>query len=243
LSSFNISLDNKPNLAQAFQDDPALAKQVVSTFVNLMEESFDPEKGIRWADLPKILHHDLDFTALVRGILRGSLDLKDINPETYDALKVEVHPLAMLQSRKNHLDGGLKLSNWRLHFRLPEDASINEETVAKMFRTMLRHTKYIKIDILRQHLEYNQVATYRGLGDVQMEKMPFFPAVLYQRQQGGDLQVGKFLDSNGFLDCGTITAEVVECPACKMPEQMYELDGNHQGCLHCSAGYTVVDNV
>lgn len=232
---FTITLDDKPKLTKALQENPALVREVIGTFVWLMEDAFDESNGIRWADLPKQFDPSLTFNDLIRGILHGSLDLKGINPDAYDALKVEVHPLSMLQPRKNYLDGGVRYTNWRNHFRLPAEVAVNEDTIAKIFRTMLRHNRFIKIEQLRQHLEANQVVTYRGLGDAQMEKLPFYPALQYQKKLFGDLGVGKFYENVGFFDCGEVAIDETNCPACLHDDLKHV--GGFKVCEACNAGY------
>lgn len=234
---FTIGTDDKPNLEKAMKENPEQAKEVISVFVSLMEEAFSRDKGVTWAELPKQLHKDLDFGSLVRGVLRGSLDLKDISPESFDALKVEIHPLAMLQPRKNYLDGSMRYTNWRNHFSLPDDAQVNEKTVADIFRKLLRYGRFVKIDELRKALEANQIAVHRGLGDVQMEKLPFTPALRYQREHFGELHVGKFMDEVGFFDCGTIGKgfEGPVCPACG--HDSLDRIEDYALCLDCNAGF------
>lgn len=236
MASFEINLDSKPGLSKALQENPKLAKEVIGTFVALMEESFDDSKGIRWADLPQQFHRDLTFGDLIRGILRGSLDLKEINPDAYDALKLEVHPLAMLSPRKNYIDGGTKIYNWRSHFKLTEDDIVSEELISKMFSRMLRYTKYVKIDDLAKALESNQLVAFRGLGDRSIALLPMVPALRYQRAVQGDLQVGTFLDNIGALDCGDLITDTDECPACS--HTGLKPLGTYKICLSCNAGYT-----
>ena len=235
MASFEINLDSKPGLSKALQENPKLAKEVIGTFVALMEEAFDDSKGIRWADIAQQLHRDLTFGDLIRGILKGSLDLKNINPDAYDALKLEVHPLAMLSPRKNYIDGGMKISNWRGHFRLPEETIVSEETISKMFNRMLRYTKYVRIEDLAKAMEANQLVTFRGLGDKSVELLPMIPALRYQRAILGELQTGKFLDDIGAIDCGDILTDTEECPACS--HDGLKTLGKYKICLTCNAGY------
>jgi hypothetical protein len=233
MSSFTIKLDDKPNLTKALQTNPELAKQVIATFVQLVEESFDDSKGIAWAELPQQLHQDLTFPDLIKGVLRGALDTKKLNPIAFDALRIEVHPLSILSPRKNYIDGGVKYYDWRNHFGLPQDAFINVDTVEQVIRKLIRYAKVISVETLQRHLEVNQIATYRGLGDEQVRKLPFYPALRFQSQKFGDLHVGKFYDDVGFFDCGTSDEEY--CPACNR----YDLRqvGEYKVCLSCNAGY------
>jgi len=235
---FTIDTKNKPHLDRAMQENPQLARAVIQTFVGLMDEAFDPSKTITWAELPKKLHEDLDFGSLIRGILRGSLDLHSIHPEAADVLREEVHPLAMLQKRKNYLDGGERYVNWRGHFGLSKEAMVNEKTVADIFRKLLRYSRYVKIDELRKAHEANQVAAFRGMGDEQVMLLPFYPALRYQREHFGDLQVGKFMDDLGSFDCGPMPNEHDWdiCPACGHVDSM-EVMGSVSYCMDCNAGF------
>lgn len=235
--SFTIKLSDKPNLNKAMGENPQLAQEVVKTFVECMEEAFTTKSGLKWAELPALLHKDLRFSTLIQGILRGSLDLKDINPDAYDVLKAEVHPLAMLSPRKNLVDGGMRLYMWREHFKLPKDAEVNAETIANIFRKLLRYSRYVKIDDLAKAMESNQLTTFRGLGERSVELLPMIPALRYQRAVFNELNVGKFFDDVGFLDCGEIASDIEACPACS--HESFHQVGNYRGCLACNAGFLI----
>jgi hypothetical protein len=234
---FKIRTDDKPNLKKALAENPEKAKAVIATFVSLIDEALDDSKGISWSELPQQLAPGITFDDLVKGILRGSLDVKEINPETFDVLKVEVHPLSMLAPRKNYIDGGMKYYQWREHFKLPPATPVNSETIAAILRRLLRYAKYIDVQTLQEHLQTNQIATYRGIGVEQVSKLPIQPALRYQHQEKGDLHVGKFFDDIGFLDCGE--NEKGYCLACNR----YELQriGNYKCCLACNAGYITIE--
>ena len=235
---FKITLDNKPNLRRMVEKEPELAQQVIRTFVDMMEEAADPSKGIRWADLPKELAENrITFKQLVTGILRGTMDVQEINPDTFDVLKAEVHPFAYFATRKNMLDGTIKFPKWRKHFGFPHDTPLDEHSIAADMRSILRYTRYVDVQALQQALESNQVATYRGLGERAIELLPFVPALKYQQEHFGDLHVGKFFDEIGAFDCGPLPEGMsVTCSACK--HKSLEDLGNYFICLSCNAGFT-----
>jgi hypothetical protein len=230
---FKIRIDDKPNLKKMFERDPQRAKEIIATFVQLMDESCDESKGIAWSELPSQLSPELTFGELIRGVLRGALDVREINPDAFDVLKIEAHALSMLSPRRNYIDGGVKYYEWREHFKLKGDESVNADTIAKIIRKLLRYAKYIDVQTLQNHLEANQIATYRGLGDEQIKKLPFYPALRYQRATFGDLHVGKFYDEIGFFDCGSNHEDY--CLSCSR----YDLQriGKYKACLSCNAGY------
>jgi hypothetical protein len=234
-----LNLTDKPHLLQAIKENKVLAKEVMETFAELMDEAFDPAKGIRWADLPKKFSEELTFKELIKGVLRGSLDLKDISPDTYEVYKEEVHPLSMLMPRRDFLNGGVKRYEWRSHFRLSKDSPVNEETIANIFRILLRYYRYVKVPDLAQAIINNQISTFRGLGERNVELLPFVPALRYQQTLKGDLSVGIFFDNVGFLNCGDwLYGDSTECPCCQDPE-VINIGTKYKGCMSCNAGFEV----
>lgn len=233
MAKLNVDLDNKPHLNALLKSDKQKGLEVLQTFLELAEEAC--EYG--WVDLPQLLAKELTFSDLVKGILHGSLDLKDINPEAYPVLKEEVHPLSMLMNtRPNHLEGGIRYFDWRYHFRLEPGTPVNQETVASIFRKLLRYSKYVPVDKLAQALLANQIKTFEGLGVRAVEMLPMIPALRYQKANFGDLHVGKFFDEVGFLDCGHWVGEDDEyCPACQHPN--LHKYGVYRLCLACNAGF------
>ena len=234
LLDFKISLDDKPKLKQALAENPQLAKEVIQTFVQMMEESFNESNGIKWADLAKELNDRLTFNDLIKGVLHGVLSTKQINPDTFDVLKVEVHPLSILAPRKNYIDGGLKYHDWRDVFKLEDGTPIDANTIAKILQKIMRYAKYLDVKTLAEHLQMNQIATYRGLGIEQVKRLPFYPALRYQQEKFGDLHVGKFYSDVGFLECGDNEHDY--CISCNRSD-LYVI-GNYRVCLSCNAGYT-----
>lgn len=233
---FSIDTSNKPKLEALMKSDKGKAKEIIDTFVSLIEESLDDSNGIPWADLPAKFGGGLTFPQLIKGILHGSLDLKSINPDVYDIMFEEIHPLSMLTPRKDALNEGTKYTDWREHFKMAPGTSINQNTIEAIFRKLLRYYKYVNFDDLAGALMYNQIATFKGLGDHNVKVLPFYPALRYQKETLGELHVGTFIDSIGSLDCGKWQHEYGEqCPACK-GEETKEL-GKHIVCLSCNAGY------
>lgn len=231
--SFEIDVRDKPNLYRAMIENPELAREVIRTFTQLMDESFDPTKGVQWAEMPKLLNSQLTFQSLIRGTLRGALDLRDMNPDAFDAVREEVHPLSMLTPRKDWLQGGTRTWNWRNHFKLPDDVRISEETVAQIVRKTLYYSKYIDVEKYQKAIEANQIATFRGIDQVPL--LPMVPALRYQTKQFGELHMGIFLDDIGALDCGVLAEATTICPACNLPH-LKEV-ANHYVCMGCNAGY------
>lgn len=235
--NITINLDDKPNLKSAMLNNTEQAKEVIQAFVSCMEEAFI-DKGIKWADFPKELSTSLTFKDVVLGILKGALDVKDMNSEAYDALRIEAHPLSMLAPRKDFITGELRQRNWRGHFRQPEEQQVNEQAVSNIIRTVLRYSKYVNIKQLAEAIDTKQEMTFRGLGSRAMELLPMRPAIEYQRKHKGDLYVGTFNLDTGGLDCGEIQENNLQiCPAC-YKEDLAQID-NHVLCLVCNASYQI----
>jgi hypothetical protein len=232
---FSIDTSDKPRLEALMKSDKGKAKEVINTFVSLMEEALDDSNAIPWVDLPEKFGGGLTFPQLIKGILHGSLDLKDLKPTVYDVFREEVHPLSMLMPRKDALTGEVRYHDWRNHFRLPPNTPVNQDTIAAIFRKLLRYYKYVDIDDLAGSIMANQIATFKGLGDHNVQVLPFYPALRYQKETKGELHVGMFMDDIGAFDCGTVS-DLEICLACESPEPVVDL-GDKLICLSCNAGY------
>lgn len=236
-----INLDDKPFLKAAMLSDKEKAREVITVFVECMNEAFnDTDSGITWADLPKQLHPSLTFRDVILGVLKGTLHVKEINPEVFDAIGIDVHPLSMMAPRKDFMTGEMKQRNWRGHFRLPNEAKADELTIAKVLRTLLRYGKYVNIKQLAEAIDTKQEMTFRGLGTRVMELLPMRPALEYQRDKFGELWVGKFDLETGGLDCG-YHDETDVCPACKKKD-ILQVESNML-CLICNASYHISEEV
>lgn len=233
MAKFTILTDDKPALDALLKSDVKKAKEIIGTFVELMEEAAQEE----WHTLPGKFSPELSFKDLIKGILHGSLDLRGINPEAVDVLQEEVHPLSMLAPRKNYLDGGVRYTDWRKHFRLPPGAEVNQGTIAKIFRRLLRYYRYVDIEALANALINNRVKTFEGLGERNVQTLPFMPALRYQQKHFGDLAVGKFYDDIGAFDLGDLPAPPTTCPACGRPD--IEKLGKYYVCMACNGGFRV----
>jgi hypothetical protein len=231
-----INLDDKPNLKAAFLSDKAKAKEIVSVFVECMEESFKEDKGIKWSELPNQLNPNLTFRDLIMGILKGALDVRDINPDVFEALLIEVHPLSMLAPRKDFITGEMYQRNWRGHFRLEDDSKADELAISNILRTLLRYSKYVSVKQLAEAIDTKQEMTFRGIGSRVMELLPMRPAIEYQRTHMGELFVGTFDLETGGLDCGE-HEETDFCPACKKKD-IAQIESN-MICFTCNASYRI----
>lgn len=240
--SFKINLTDKPNLSKALLENPALVKEVIGTFVALAEESFDEEKGYTWAELPKLLHKNLSFTDLIRGILRGALDVKDMDRDMFDTFKQEVHPLSILSARPSEYDPKkLKATNWRVHFKVDKAEQIGEDVIAEIVRNMFAYTRWIPLSDWYQAYNTNAITAYRGKGEITVQSLPFIPALDYQQRIFGSLSVGKRLVDTALFDCGTIDHEPENCPVCKFPKESHFKYQDLIGCYNCNAGFRVVN--
>lgn len=226
---FKIRLDDKPELAELFKNEPDKAKEIIACFVDLMRISAKE----KWHELPSKFHKDLTLKQLIHGILFGALDLKGINPTAYDVLGEEVHPLSMLSPRMNFLTGEMQYANWRNHYRLPKGAEVSQHTIEQIFRKLLRYYKYVDVEQLSNALITKQIKAYEGLGERAVTTLPFYPALRYQQEQFGDLHVGKFYDDIGAFDCGTTTEK--NCPACKTAE--LKVIEEYHVCPNCNGGF------
>jgi hypothetical protein len=238
MAQIKIETSNYPQLEELMRKNPQKAKELMGVFIECMNEAAEN----KWYELPDLFaRNELTFSDLIKGILHGSLDLPKMNPEAYDALREEVHPLSMLSVRKDYLSGGYRNYNWRQHYRLPHTALVNQETVAEIFRKLLRYYKYVKVDDLANALVNNQIATFKSLHEA--ENLPFYPALRYQKEHFGELQVGKFFTDIGAFDGGTLPSLPMEgewegCPACQSQEDFWQVKDKIV-CPRCNIGFEV----
>lgn len=236
MAKLNIDTKNYPHLDDLIKTNPAKAKEIMGVFIGLIDETI--EHG--WHELPQLFGRDeLTFEALIKGILHGSLDLPDINPEAYDAIKEAVHPLSMIGIRKDPITGKISNYNWREHFKLPSTAAVNQDTIAEIFRKLLRYYKYLDVAKLAKAVWSNQVMTHQSMNEC--ERLPFFPALRYQKQHFGDLHVGMFFSDVGAFDCGEYP-KLGEwnhnlCPACQGEDELWEGTADKLICPRCNAGF------
>lgn len=231
MAIMNINTDNYPHLTQLIKENPVKAKEVMGVFISLIDESVKE----KWHELPQMFSGgELSFESMIKGILHGSLDLPEMNPEAYDALKEEVHPLSMLAPRKDYGKGITRVYDWRSHYRLPRNAPVNQDTIAEIFRKLLRYYKYVKIDDLAKATILNQVATFQSMDEAL--RLPYYPAIRYQQEHMGDLAVGTFFSDVGAFDLGTLKEKPEICLACNEPSELWEI-GNKIVCPRCNGGW------
>lgn len=238
---FSIDTNDKPNLEKLMKENPKAAQEIIGAFTALMEEAVDKE----WHELPQLFSRGkekLTFADIVKGVLRGSLDLPEMNPDMYDVLKEEVHPFSMFGGRVNLLENKVTYRDWRRHYDLPSSTPVNADTIASIIRKSLRYYRYVDVESMKEALVNNQVTNWRGLDNPHMiANLPFVPALRYQKEHFGDLHVGKFYDEIGSYDCGPIPIERDEnfCPACRHSSLDETAFDEYAICLVCNAGFRI----
>jgi hypothetical protein len=232
VGSFNIKLDDKPNLNNMSKNDKEAFRTIVGTFVNLMEVAAEKQ----WHKLPEAIHTSLSFNDVVSGVLNAVMSTKDIDPEAYATLEYDLHPLALISDkRKNMITGERETYDWRSHFAMDTN-EVSKESLEKLIRKLFYLVRWFDIDTVSKSLVSNQFPVIDGKD---IMKLPFQPALKYQKEHLGELYVGKFLHDVGALNCGTIIDENW-CPACKMGYLEYpEHIENTAICPRCNAGFII----
>ena len=236
--SFTIKLDDKPELLKLITEDEAKGREVIGTFVNLMEQAAKYE----WYKLPSAIHSSVTFPDLISGILEGILTVQKYPSDSFLTLEQDVHPLSLLndQTRDEYTKKELEY-NWRDHFTL-KDSHVSKETIAKIYRELSYLVRWFDLDSIRQGLfanDYPVVDNVKGVA-----KLPFYPSLRYQKEVKGELHVGQFLYEVGLFDCGEINQEIEVCPACQIGT--LETITNHEhikGCRRCNSGFVVKEGL
>jgi hypothetical protein len=230
MASLNIELSDKPNLNNLSKSDVKAFKSIVGTFVSLMEVA--AEKN--WHQLPKAIHTSLSFEDVINGVLNAVMTTKEIDPEAFATLEYDLHPLALISDkRKNLITQDSEPYNWRSHFSMDTN-EVSQEALEKIIRKMLYLVRWFDIDTVSKSLVSNQFPVIDGKD---IMKLPFQPALKYQKEHLGELYVGKFLHDVGALNCGHIEPNTHTCPACNIGAVL-EIK-NHKVCPRCNAGFIV----
>lgn len=238
-NSFIIDLNNKPNLMKLRLVNKEMYMEVVRTCVALAEEAANSDLAIPWYELPGKINSDLTFTKLLPAIARAFFDVKGINPEDFDFLGIDVHPMAMFHQTATSVPKSYP--NWRRHFDIPEDVNLDEKAVASALRKLYYYARFISINDYSEAFMNNRSVLHKDDPIVALETLPYVPAIRYQKEHLPDFTAGKFWDDIGALKGGTISpedAETGECVACKVGT-LQEIHGYHV-CTHCNIGFKVV---
>jgi hypothetical protein len=230
MGSFNIKLDDKPNLNNLSKSDVKAFKSIVGTFVSLMETA--AEKN--WHQLPKAIHTSLSFEDVVNGVLNAVMTTKEIDPEAFATLEYDLHPLALISDkRKNLITQDSEPYNWRSHFSMDTN-EVSQESLEKIIRKMLYLVRWFDIDTVSKSLVSNQFPVIDGKD---IMKLPFQPALRYQQEYLGDLYIGKFLHDLGAFACGEIPNDFINCPACGIGT--LEIIKEYKVCPRCNSGFQI----
>lgn len=236
MGKFSINLDDKPHLSKLMKDDPKSFKNIVGTFVNLMEQGAERQ----WHKLPDAIHSSLSFADIVGGILNAMMTTDKIEPNAYKTLELDLHPLALLSDkRKNLLTDELEQFNWKEHFSMDSN-EISKETIEKIIRKMLYLMRWFDVETVSKSLIAN---SFPVVDTKDIQKLPFQPALKYQKEHLGDLFVGKFFHDIGAFNCGDIEHETVVCPACKIGHLQNTVDDKNIVCPRCNAGFVIKEEL
>lgn len=236
MAKFSINLDDKPALSQLMKTDKAAFQSVVGTFVQLMETAANKE----WHKLPEAIHTSLSFNDVVSGVLNAVMTTKEISPSDYATLESDLHPLALLSDkRKNLITGNDEQYDWKTHFAL-DTKDVSKETLEHIIRKMLYLVRWFDVEAVSKSLIANQ---FPVVDDKDIRKLPFQPALLYQKNHLGELHVGKFFHDIGAFNCGTIDIDSLRqgepCPACGISELHATRNQKITVCPRCNAGFEV----
>jgi hypothetical protein len=111
-----------------------------------------------------------------------------------------IHWPLISDKRKNLITQNKEPYDWRSHFSMDTN-EVSQESLEKIIRKMLYLVRWFDIDTVSKSLVSNQFPVIDGKD---IMKLPFQPALRYQKENLGDLYVGKFLHEIGALNCGSV---------------------------------------
>lgn len=232
VNAFNINLDDKPFLSAMKSTDVKAFKEVVGTFVGLMELAAEK----KWHKLPETIHTSLSFKDVVTGVLNGVMTTESINPEAFSTLDADLHPLALMSDkRKDLITGENEVYDWKQHFLLDSN-EVSKETIEQIIRKLFYLVRWFDLDSVSKAMLTQQ---FPVVDAHDVRKLPFQPALQYQKKFG-DLMVGKFMHDIGALNCGEINKDTSECPACSIGK--LEVVHQYKVCPRCNAGYALMED-
>jgi hypothetical protein len=165
---------------------------------------------------------------------------KEIDPEAFTTLEYDLHPLALISDkRRNLITQNSEPYDWRHHFSMDTN-EVSQEALEKIIRKLLYLVRWFDIDTVSKSLVSNQFPVIDGKD---IMKLPFQPALKYQKENLGELYVGKFLHDVGALNCGPLPEQNANnCSSCIVGELKHIGVGiNHYHvCPRCNAGFTVI---
>lgn len=239
-STLKIMIDDtKPNLKKLRAENREKFLYIVKTFMELAEEAADTNVPIPWFELPSMLNQNMTMKMVASAALRAVFRVDQLNKDNFSVLGVTLHPLSHFGERT--INTGGKYSSWQRYFLLDADAEVNEASIEQVIRKLLYYSRYIDVEKFGHALLSNQLESYKALGQENLEKLPFIPALEYQKKHFGDLGVGQFWDNIGAFKCGELTAtqyEEGECLACHTSELVSMGDG-YEVCQSCNAGFKI----
>lgn len=233
MPKFTINTDDKPHLSRVMATDKGAAKDIINTFVGLMEVAAEK----KWHNLPNTIHSSLSFSDVVTGVLNAVMTTREIEPKAYAALEDDLHPLALLSDkRKDLITGEREYFDWKTHFAL-DTKEVSRGTLEKIIRSMLYLVRWFDIETVSKALQAN---SFPIIDPKDVQKLPFQPALKYQEEHLGELYVGKFFHDIGAFNCGDYDYTFSsECPACIVGKvKLIGIDDKTYGvCPHCNAGF------
>lgn len=237
-SKLTITVDDtKPNLKRLRAENKDAFNNVVRTFIGLAEEAANLDNPVPWFELPSLLNDKMTLKMVASAVLRAVFQVDQLNKDTFSVLGTTLHPLSHFGERQ--INTGGKYSSWQKYFLLDPDAEVNEDTIEQVVRKLLYYARYIDVEKFGRALMSNQLETYRALPMENAEKLPFFPALKYQKENLGDLAVGQFWHDIGAFNCGGLTKtqyEEGECLACHT-SGLVLLGDDYEVCPSCNAGF------
>lgn len=235
-TKISLDLSDKPNLKHLLETNTPMFKEILSTMMKVAEEAASHQRAIPWYSLPNQLNENLNFANTVPALMEAFFSVEQLHPEYFGVLGLDIHPLAFLKKKKIGEAGGY--SKWRQHFDMPERSVVTPEVITDILRKMLYYTKYIDMEALGKAVLSNQLEAHKAIPMLNAERLPFTPALRYQKESFGDLKVGKFWEDIGAFYGGEYEERPEECPACHYQE--LEDLRDYVVCHMCNLGVKVV---
>lgn len=234
-----LDLSDKPGMLKLVKENPGKLKNFLQVWMYAADQLIRMGVPVQLitdtAEQVQLPAHDL-----VAGIIAGCLNEQFVNEDMAPILGKELLPLALFNMTMEGSDGDVRYFDWRKWYKL-KNSTPDAEAIATAIGNLMKYSRFLSFDKLSEALESNQLIAFKALSMEQTKLLPFYPALRYQREIGGDFAVGKFFDDRkaGFFDCGEIEQDENECTACGRKDLSKTKDKQYTYCRACNAGYKI----
>lgn len=230
-----LDFNNYPALWELFSQDKKRFAELLKGILAYTDKAVE-NKHLEKSDQV----FKLKYEELLKSLMDAMFDYKgmlehhenEAERKAMEVLQLEVNPLAVFTGQAFALDSKGN--------KVPEGEFASAEDVKSYFQGLLYGARFVPLKDLANYLnlgKYELVDVLKARNFANLSEIQ--PALKYQEKQG--ITQGKLYEGTGYLDCGELDEEDVQCPACQSQTQMLKDYEDKKICLTCKAAFTMVN--